>query len=44
VEKRTAESVEPRPTGHAAQMRWNRCEHARVLGNEGATERERANH
>lgn len=25
-------------------MRWNRFEHARVLGNEGATERERANH
>jgi hypothetical protein len=25
-------------------MRWNRCGHARVLGNEGATERERANH
>lgn len=44
MEKGTAESVEPRPTGRAAQMRWNRCEHSRVLGNEGATERERANH
>ena len=30
--------------GDAAQMRWNRCEHARVLGNDGATERKRANH
>jgi hypothetical protein len=44
VEKRTAEWVELRPSGRAAQTRWNRCEHARVLGNEGATEQERANH
>jgi hypothetical protein len=26
------------------EMRWNRFEHARVLGNEGATERERVKH
>lgn len=44
VEDRTAEWVELRPTGHAAQVCWNRCEHARVLSNEGATERERADH
>jgi hypothetical protein len=44
VNERTAEYLELRPARHAGQMRWNRCEHARVLGYEGATERERVNH
>jgi hypothetical protein len=29
---------------HAAQVRWNRFEPARVLGDEGASDRERAHH
>lgn len=44
MNERAAERVEPRPAGHVAQMRWNRCEHSRVLSNAGATERERASH
>jgi len=44
VQERTAALVELRRSGHAAQLRWNRFERARVLDDEGATEQERANH